>query len=205
MHAEPVRTRTSRGRQEFSGQTLEDEVLVRTLATDPKGALGVIYDRYGALVYGLARAILTSPDDAQDVTQETFLSLYKSHRRFDPARGSLPALLVTMARSRALDRLRASSRRAILLNRRRDAAASVSAPPDPHTHMLLEQTRTRVREALAALPEEQARTLNLAYYKGLTQVEIAAHLGVPLGTVKGWMRRGLFALREMLEDFAELT
>lgn len=204
MPAEFERTRTPEDREGLLGHTPEDEVLIRDLAADPKIALGAIYDRYGALVYGLARTILTSPDEAEDVTQETFLGLYNNYRHYDPARGSLPTFLVAMARSRALDRLRARSRRSALLNRWHDAVVLASVASDPHTQTSLEQTRQRVRDALAALPTEQGRVLNLAYYKGLTQVEISTHLGVPLGTVKSWMRRGLFALRDTLGDLVGL-
>lgn len=202
MSAESEQVRTSIGREVFVEQTPEDEVLLRHLAADPKTALGAIYDRYGALIYGVARAVLSSPDEAQDVTQETFLALYNNSRRYDPARGSLPAFLVAMARSRALDRLRAHSRRTELLHRWKDALVPASMTGDPHMHTSIEQTRTRVRDALAALPDEQGRVLNLAYYQGLTQTEISTHLGVPLGTVKSWMRRGLFALRDELRDLA---
>lgn len=181
-----------------------DEELLRALAVDRTGALGALYDRYGGLVYGLAKAILSSPEEAQDVTQETFLGLGDTYWRFyDPARGALPAFLVTMARSRALDRLRARARKSGLLDRWGYSLTHLPPADDPHAQASLSETRQRVRQALAGLPEDQRRVLDLVYFQGLTHREIATSLDVPLGTVKSWARRGLFALRDALGDLVE--
>jgi len=178
-----------------------DEVLLRALATD-RAALGPLYDRYGGLVYGLARAILESPDEAEDLTQEVFVTLCQ-RTLYDPARGSLGAFLTTLTRSRAIDRLRSRSRRLRILR----ATWRSAPPPDPGAppaeRIATRECAARVRGALADLPADQRRALELVYYRGLTQAEIAATLDAPLGTVKSWCRRGLLGLRTALADLVE--
>lgn len=185
------------GSEERSDQS--DERLVGILADDPS-ALGLLYDRYGSLVYGLALAILTNRDEAEDLTQEVFLSLHDHHRAFDPARGTLGAYLTTLTRSRAIDKLRGGTRRVRLLRSQYE-----SAPPEPPVATPMDEassreTAARVRGALAELPANERRALELFYYRGLTQAEIAEEIGAPLGTVKSWCRRGLLALRDSLGD-----
>ena len=179
-----------------------DERLVGALADDPS-ALGLLYDRYGSLVYGLALAILTKRDEAEDLTQEVFLSLHDHHRAFDPARGSLGAYLTTLTRSRAIDKLRGGSRRVRILRAQYEAEPVVAAPVTPMDEASSRQAAARVRKALADLPPNERRALELFYYQGMTQAEIAEHLGAPLGTVKTWCRRGLLGLRDVLRDLVE--
>jgi RNA polymerase sigma-70 factor, ECF subfamily len=184
-----------------AGADRADRELLDSLAHDPS-ALEVLYDRYAGLVYGLALTALRSPDDAQDLTQEIFLSLYQQANRFDTARGSLAGFLTTMTRTRAIDRLRGRTRKVRLL---RDFQQS--DPPAPPVTALdrisIAQCSDRVRAALAQLPSDQRRVLEMAYYRGLSQTEIAADLDASLGTVKSWARRGLFALRDALGDLLE--
>ena len=179
-----------------------DERLVSTLSADPS-ALGLLYDRYGSLVYGLAVAILTNRDEAEDLTQEVFLSLHDHHRAFDPARGSLGAYLTTLTRSRAIDKLRSGSRRVRILRTQWEAEPAMPAPATPMDEASSHQAAVRVRHALADLPPNERRALELFYYQGMTQAEIAEQLGAPLGTVKSWCRRGLLALRDVLGDLVE--
>jgi RNA polymerase sigma-70 factor (ECF subfamily) len=171
------------------------------LAADP-AALAPIYDRYGGLVYGLARAALGNQDEAQDLTQEIFLTLCREST-YDPARGGLGGFLATMTRTRAIDRLRARTRKVRLL---RDLHRTAPPPPAPFTpldRVSIEQCRDRVRAALAELPENQRRVLEMAYYRGLSQTEIASDLDASLGTVKSWARRGLLRLKDTLGDLLE--
>ena len=178
-----------------------DEELIVRLAEDPS-ALGPLYDRHARLVYGLALAILGSTDEAQDLTQEVFLSLC-GKTLFDPARGTLGAFLTTLVRSRAIDRLRRRGRRVRLL---RDQWESAPPPEPPSTaldQLVLGQYAERVRRALADLPAQERRALEMAYYQGLTQAEIAEDLGAPLGTVKSWCRRGLIGLKQALGDLVD--
>ena len=179
-----------------------DERLVSALADDPT-ALGLLYDRYGSLVYGLALAILTNRDEAEDLTQEVFLSLHDHNRAFDPARGSLGAYLTTLTRSRAIDKLRSGSRRVRILRTQWEAEPAMPAPATPMDEASSRQTARRVREALADLGPNERKALELFYYQGMTQAEIAEQLGAPLGTVKSWCRRGLLGLRDVLGDLVE--
>ncbi len=179
-----------------------DERLVGALADDPS-ALGLLYDRYGSLVYGLALAILTNRDEAEDLTQEIFLSLHDQSRAFDPARGSLGAYLTTRTRSRAIDKLRGGSRRVRILRAQWEAEPAPPSPATPMDEVSRREAAVRVRRALADLPPSERRALELFYYQGMTQAEIAEHVGAPLGTVKSWCRRGLLGLRDVLGDLAE--
>jgi RNA polymerase sigma-70 factor, ECF subfamily len=178
-----------------------DEELVARLATDPQ-ALGPLYDRHARLVYGLALAILGSTDEAQDLTQEVFLSLC-GDERYDASRGTLGAYLTTLVRSRAIDRLRRRTRRVRLLRAQHESAPPPELPPLPHDRVATAEYAVRVRSALAGLPEQERRALELAYYQGLSQAEIAEDLGAPLGTVKSWCRRGLLGLKRALGDLVE--
>jgi RNA polymerase sigma-70 factor, ECF subfamily len=178
-----------------------DEALLRALESDPS-ALGPLYDRHGRLVYGLALAILKNQQEAEDLTQEVFLMLCSSPS-YDSARGSIGAFLTTLVRSRAIDRLRRRSRSVRLL---RDQWASAPAPELPATpldRVSTAQCSARVRQALADLPDNERRVVELAYYRGLTQTEIADELGAPLGSVKSWCRRGLIGLKRALGELVE--
>jgi RNA polymerase sigma-70 factor, ECF subfamily len=182
-------------------ETPSEDDLVRALLSDPAAALGAVYDRHARLVYGLARSILASQHEAEDITQEVFLGLCGKYR-YDPARGNLAAFLVTVTRSRALDRLRSRGRKLQILKRWGREIAGEGFAPDPAAEASQGEMVRSVRGALARLPENERRVLELAYYGGLSQSEIASRLAAPLGTVKTWARRGLFTLRDALKDVA---
>ena len=175
-----------------------DERLLRAAADDP-AALGELYDRHAKLVYGVALAILGSPDEAQDVSQEVFLTVSEP-TAYDPARGTVAAFLTTMARSRAIDRLRRRGRSVRLLKTWHEATPIAPAPPSPHERVAAQECAERVRSALAGLSAADREILELAYWKGLSQSEIAADLDAPLGTVKSRCRRALVSLRGVLGD-----
>jgi RNA polymerase sigma-70 factor (ECF subfamily) len=181
--------------------TQPDARLVEALADDAS-ALAPLYDRHARLVFGLALAVLGSPDEAEDLTQEVFLSL-AGPCGFDAARGTLPAFLTTLTRSRALDRLRQRGRRTRLLRASYEAAPPTAPPPGPAEQVSQQECTARVRAALDGLPAAERRAIELAYYQGLTQAEIADEVGAPLGTVKSWCRRGLLGLRDALADLLE--
>ena len=185
-----------------AGSARADRELMDSLAHDST-ALEVLYDRYAGLVYGLAVAALRNPADAQDLTQEVFVTLKEQSRNYDPARGALAGLLATMTRTRAIDRLRARGRKLRLLQDLHRAAPPAEMGFDPLERLSLGQCADRVRAALAELPEVQRKVLELAYYRGLTQSEIAADLDASLGTVKSWARRGLQSLARALGDLIE--
>ncbi len=176
-----------------------DAALLAALAADDRFALGILYDRHASLVYGIALAILKSQQEAEDLTQEVFVALSGDHG-YDPARGQLAAFLVAMTRSRAIDRLRSRGRHLRLLKRWHDTAPAAASPPTPPQQVSAKQCTERVRAALGELSEKEREVLELAYFGGLTQPEIAERLGAPLGSVKSWARRGLLSLKDSLQD-----
>ena len=189
------------GHEEVASAEPSDEVLLRTLGTD-RSALGPLYDRYGGLVYGLARAILQSPEDSEDLTQEVFVMLCQG-TTYDVRRGSLGAFLTTLTRSRAIDRLRGRGRRLRILRASWQSAPPPDLPVAPVDRIATREGSERVRSAVAELPANERRVLEMVYYQGLTQAEIAATLDAPLGTVKSWCRRGLLGLRAALADLVQ--
>lgn len=166
-------------------------------------ALGVLYDRWSPRVYALAMALLRDSSEAEDVTEETFWQAWRQAARFDGARGSASSWLLTIARSRALDRLRARRRRPEdpLEDHVADAMTSATAAADDT--LVLGERGLAVRTALQSLPAEQREALGLAYFGGLSQTEIAERTGQPLGTVKTRMRLGLAKLRDALGAWRE--
>jgi RNA polymerase sigma-70 factor (ECF subfamily) len=188
-------------REPAVAQAQTDAALLAALAVDQSSALGALYDRYSGLVYGLAMKILGAPSEAEDLTQEIFLMLC-TKCDYDPARGSLQAFLVTLTRSRAIDRIRARTRKTKLHEQVGEAVAGEDPGASPFEALSVAECSERVRAALADLPDDQRRVLEMAYFRDLSQTEIAAELGTPLGTVKSWARKGLFRLRESLAPLA---
>jgi RNA polymerase sigma-70 factor (ECF subfamily) len=183
----------------IESQSKTDVELLQELRAGQTSALGTLYDRYASLVYGLALTILTSPQEAEDLTQDIFLAL-NNKCDYDPARGSLNAYLVTLTRSRAIDKLRARGTKVKFLNRWSHVTDLHDSSSTPFDHFSLTECSRRVRNALAQLPQNQRQVLELAYYKDLSQAEIADRLNIPLGTIKTWTRNGLFTLRRALQD-----
>jgi RNA polymerase sigma-70 factor, ECF subfamily len=189
------RTRTSRpGRPSASA----DEELLGIVVGDPS-TLGPLYGRYANLVYGVALAMLGSREEAEDLTQEVFVAICEP-TAYDPERGTVSAFLITMTRSRAIDRLRRRSRSARLLKTWHEASPPALAPLTPFERVSMRRTAERVRAVLAELPRAERQVLELAYYGGLSQWEIASHLDTPLGTVKSRLRRALIKLERVLTD-----
>jgi RNA polymerase sigma-70 factor (ECF subfamily) len=181
-----------------------DAELLALLQTQPSAGMERIYDRYAALVFGLARTILGSTAEAEDLTQEVFLGLI-SRCGYDPVRGSFAGYLTTVTRSRAIDLLRFKRRSSRLLASADSpmGIAITDAPPTPIDDAICGESARSMQAALAALPDVQRRVLELAYFKGLTQTEIATMLDTPLGTVKTWARKGLNGLRDALKKFGD--
>ena len=178
-----------------------DVELLKAVAARNEAALGQIYDRYRVILFGVLLRILNDRAEAEDVLQETFLQVWRRAADFDEKRGRPFTWLVTLARSRGIDRLRT------LASRARVAQAGAKENPeefsDAATDVVRSEQRGVVNKALDQLPEEQKRPLMLAYFDGLTQSEIAAHLGAPLGTVKTRMRAGMMKMRELLSGREE--
>jgi RNA polymerase sigma factor (sigma-70 family) len=179
---------------------LRDGQLVELVAQKDAGALEMLYERYGRAAYSLARRILTEDTLAQDVVQEVFLSLWRDARRFDAGRGTVATYLLSMTHHRAVDVVRREER----LRRWRTSDEGLEHEPDPRVRVEedveLAERRSEVRAALAELPPAQRQALLLAYFGGYTQREVAALVGVPLGTVKTRMAAGMRKLRAVLQD-----
>lgn len=158
-------------------------------------AAAELYDRYAGQVYALARRIVGNEMDAEDVVQEVFSQVWRTPSRYDRTRGSVIGWLLMITRSRAIDRIRARQARPDMT----DAVTpdALPAAPTPDALVMAEQAAA-VRQALLSLPASQRTALELAYYEGLTQAEIAERLSEPLGTVKTRIRAGLMALRARL-------
>ena len=178
-----------------------DGALVARLWAGDVCALASLYDRYGNLVYGIALKGLRRVAEAEDLTQEVFLRLMRT-RSYNPHRGSLASYLTTLTRSRVIDRLRAQSTQQKYLNQWHQNQSSVDSAT-PMKHITQQEQRALVREALTTLKPQQREVLELSYYEGQSQRDIAERLDVPLGTVKSWARRGLLQLRKQLDVLKE--
>jgi RNA polymerase sigma-70 factor (ECF subfamily) len=177
-----------------------DEQLLGVVAADPS-ALGLLYDRHSKRVFGLALAILGSREEAEDLTHDVFVTLC-TPTAYDPNRGSVGAFLTILTRSRAIDRLRYRGRSARLLETWHQSTLSVPVQTLPSEQVSMRRATERVRVALAELPAALRQVVEMAYYAGLSQREIAAELDTPLGTVKVRSRRALLALGHVLGDVA---
>ncbi|HJX92260.1 MAG TPA: sigma-70 family RNA polymerase sigma factor [Pyrinomonadaceae bacterium] len=175
---------------------ISDVSILQAIARRDESALAQLYDRYRVILFGLLLRILHNREEAEDVLQEVFLQVWRRAADFDENRGRPFTWLVTLARSRAIDRLRSlAARDRVALAGAREPSEEVSDAVDD---ALKSEQKSVVTTALAQLPEEQQQPLLLAYYDGLTQSEIAKKLNAPLGTVKTRMRAGLKKLREQL-------
>jgi RNA polymerase sigma-70 factor (ECF subfamily) len=173
-----------------------DVDLLHAVARGDEAALARLYDQYRAILFGLLVRILSSREEAEDVLQDVFIQVWRRAADFDEKRGKPFTWLVTLTRSRAIDRLRQIGAR------HRLATGAAENQPEEVSDALADTFKSEqkeiVKRALAKLPEEQRRALMLAYYDGLTQSEIASRLSTPLGTVKTRMRSGMNKLRELL-------
>jgi RNA polymerase sigma-70 factor (ECF subfamily) len=175
-----------------------DRALIARVAARDADALGALYDRYGRLMFGVLRALLPTPESAEEVVQDAFHAVWRNAGSYAAERGSVRTWLLAIARNAAIDWQRTRGRR---VQRERPLDALTDSR-DPSADTLLERIalRGRVRDALAALPREQRDVLVLAFYGGLTQTEIASRTGAPLGTVKSRARLAMAQLRRTLAD-----
>lgn len=171
-----------------------DVALLRQVADRRPEALAELYDRYSPTLLGLIKRVLGNAADAEEVLQEVFVHVWNQAARYDAARSSVSTWLVLIARSRAIDRLR--SRRVV----ERTHEAAQQENPGDHTspegaeNVFMHERRERVRRELTKLPPEQREVLEMAFYQGLTQTEIASRADIPLGTVK---TRTLLAMKKL--------
>ncbi|MEM9806869.1 MAG: sigma-70 family RNA polymerase sigma factor [Cyanobacteria bacterium P01_D01_bin.56] len=174
-----------------------DADLLASLQVGRVEALRSLYRRYGRLVYTLARRILRSDEEAEEITQDVFLTLWHKSN-YQASRGSLSRYLVVMARSRAIDRLRSQTSHRQRLHKWHLMMADIS--PTPLDMATLSERGECTRQALAKLSEKERQVIEIAYYEGLSQSEIARRLDLPLGTVKSRSRQALRKLRQTLQS-----
>ena len=175
---------------------LSDEALVALAARSEQSALAELYDRYGRPAYGLALRVLRDDALAEDAVQDAFLALWRTAARFVPERGKASTWIFTLVHRRAVDLVRREERR------RADTIeqALEQGGGSVEEEALLRFQRERVQNALKKLPDQQREAIELAYYGGFTQSELAERLGQPLGTIKSRMFMGLARLRELLGE-----
>jgi len=182
----------------------EDVALIRRMCDADETALGALYDRWVRSLYSLVFHLLKDADEAEDVVEETFWQAWRKASSYEPSRGAVSTWLLTIGRRRALDRLRAKGRRREESMSQTGVLADVaSSLPDPLQAVEGSERRSHVRAALNELPEEQRSVLELGYFQGLSQTEIAEMTGQPLGTVKTRMRLAMQKLREPLSMYRE--
>lgn len=184
----------------------DDGALVRRMASGDESALGLLYDRWSPLLHSVARRIVGDAEDAEEVLEEAFWQAWRQAGRYEHERGGVSTWLTMIVRSRALDRVRARGR----LREERwvnipepSSGDAEDAPASPEAAAEQDEQRRLIAAAVAQLPPEQRETVELAYFGGLSQSEIAAKLGQPLGTVKTRARLALQKLRESLVVFRE--
>jgi RNA polymerase sigma-70 factor (ECF subfamily) len=185
-------------------ERLADEELMPLIGEKDPEAFEVFYDRHGGVAYSLAYRIVGEQAAAEDVTQEAFISLWRSGARFDASRGSVRSWMLSIVRNRAIDFLRSRAGKAPKLTFDDDSILE-QRPSEELTEdeALRRETASEVRGAIGQLPGDQSRVIELAYFGGFSHSEIAQMLGVPLGTVKGRMRLGLEKIRgELAEGLA---
>ena len=199
------------------GGSADDAEVVLRMAAGSEAALEIIYDRYASAIFAAAYRLTSDRGTAEEVVQETFLALWNRAETFDPAAGSLPAWLHTIARNRAIDRLRAAGRRPSLVALSSAAGmdedptqalerlvlsgsviAGAATPAGPEAAYEAVGRSEAIQAVLAEIPEVERTVILLAYQSELSQAEIADRLGWPLGTVKTRTRRALLRLRESL-------
>lgn len=192
---------------EFAGSSnmaladCEDLKVIKAMRSGDLAALQILYHRYGEGVYRLSLRMLGNAHDAEDLTQEVFLTFWRKEA-YDPDRGSVLVFLLTMTRSRAINRLNQMKSQQKLLQRWQH-----NRPTDvtnlPLENASLTELSQQVSDALQAIPNDQRQVLEMAYYDGLSQSEITKQLNIPLGTVKTRSRQGLLKLRQLLKNWVE--
>lgn len=177
----------------------DDVALIRRICDSDEAALGALYDRWSRSLYSLVAHLLKDSDEAEDVVEETFWQAWRKASSYEPSRGAVSTWLLTIGRRKALDRIRAKRRhREEPIGRDRIIADMASPELDPSQDAEGSELRIHVAAALKALPAEQREVLELGYFNGLSQTEIADLTDQPLGTVKTRMRLGMQKLREPL-------
>ncbi|MEM8930846.1 MAG: sigma-70 family RNA polymerase sigma factor [Acidobacteriota bacterium] len=179
--------------------TPDDADLLEQVATGDQVALSTLYDRYAGMLLGLARRVLHSTEDAEEVLQEAFVQVWQQAPRYDRKKSAVSTWLVLLTRSRAIDRLRSRQVKDRTLTNLQQEKRSSHTSPEGSSNVLHQQRRQRLRRELTLLPAEQRQVLELAFFAGMTQSEIANDTGIPLGTVKTRTLLAMKKLRQALQ------
>jgi RNA polymerase sigma-70 factor, ECF subfamily len=182
--------------EESTSQDTDAAILRRIVERDPRG-VELLYERYSGIAFALAYRLLGERGGAEDVVQEAFLNVWRQGATYDTRRGTVRTWLLTIVHHRAIDQMR-SARSKSSADTVIDDAMPLPAKEDTWTEVVRGLDHERVRQAMAALPPEQRQVVDLAYFGGYTQSEIAQRVGIPLGTVKGRTRLALDKLRDLL-------
>lgn len=178
---------------ELSGE--HDEELAKRLQRKEPQAMADLYDRFGRLAYSVILSVVRDPSIAEDLVQETFLRVWNRAQIFEAGRGALGPWLLTIARNRAIDHIRSASSRMQKNSFEFDAREHPSLFVDMEREVFNTDHARIIRKAIAQLNENQQKVIELAYYEGLSQTEMAERMGQPLGTIKTWVRSALKVLR----------
>jgi RNA polymerase sigma-70 factor (ECF subfamily) len=189
-------------------QSADDASLVQRMQRGDERALAALYDRYAASLLGMVLRTVRERPDAEAVLMEVFLQAWRGAATFDSARGSVLAWLAMMARSRAMDAARRGARRERHETAEQDSVDAIESveapePTDPLHGLEQQERRTAIEQAMTALVPAQRLVIELAFFEGLTHVEIAERLSEPLGTVKTRIRQGMIKLRDLLAPLAQ--
>lgn len=181
-------------------QQASDSALVEHMMAGDESALAALYDRYSGMLFPMLLRILRDRQAAEEVLQDLFLQLWRNGGNFDASRGSLPAWLMVIGRNRAISRLRRRDSRETVEDVEAWPANAVPSPIDIEGETERALLARKLKTAMAALPREQREAVELAYFEGMTQTEIAQRTGSPLGTVKSRVRAALQSLKEHFDD-----
>ncbi len=192
---------------EFDRASDGDRMHMALMAQGDASAIEKLYEHHSAAVFGLCIRIIGDRSEAEEILEEVFWQLWQHRKKYDPNRATPLAYLMTLARSRSIDRLRFKRLRSPVW---RDSSEGPELEqvslekPSPLEDILLQERRTKVTECLAHLPDPHRKAITLSFFSGLTHQEIAERLGEPLGTIKTRIRKSLLVLREVLEKNREL-
>ncbi|MEM9273239.1 MAG: sigma-70 family RNA polymerase sigma factor [Cyanobacteria bacterium P01_F01_bin.143] len=180
----------------------EDAALMQRIAQKEQPALGLLYDRYARVMYSLAYKMLGTAEEAEEVVLDVFSQVWRTAERYDSQRGRTDSWLFLLTRSRALDRIRRKQRKAKVIEAVTIATkvSLTTSGMTPEEDLMINDRRQQVKMALAQIPQEQRQIIELAYYQGLSQSQIAKQTGISLGTVKTRVRLGLSKLKKLLKE-----
>ena len=192
----------SKDLSKFSEKEQDLAVLISSVSEGSESALSSLYNYTSRWVFGLALRILADVAEAEEVTLEVYMQVWDKAVDYDPERSTPSAWLLMLTRSRAIDRLRSTAKRNYMEESLEIEPSNSIAEPE-ETILFVEKSRI-IQDALSKLTPQQRKSIELAYFYGLTQTEISSQLGQPLGTVKSWIRLGMIKLREILSSLDEI-